>query len=63
VTAAKPTAPSRPVSRVLEMSSPIHRRTAELYRERYPVIGAWTDEATWSECWRQASREILGEGS
>ena len=50
------TPPKRPVSRILEMSSPIHKRTAELYRERYPVIGTYCDEATWVECCRQAPK-------
>lgn len=51
------------MSPALEFSSPIHRRTAELYRLRYPVLRTWTDDAVWSECYRQARREVLGDES
>lgn len=43
---------------LLAMSSPIHRRTVELYREHYPVARTWTDESTWVECYRKAREEF-----
>lgn len=57
------TAPKRPVSRVLEMSSPIMARTQQLYRERLPRewCPSRSNEAIWSDCARQAREEIVGD--
>lgn len=54
----------RDPTRTLELSSPVMRRTTELYRQRRPTStfsDRWIDDATWAECVRQARAEIEGE--